>query len=57
VKTLYRGAEILLLDEPTAVLTRRSRRAVRHGARDDAAGKRSFISHKLEVMDVPIASL
>ena len=55
VKTLYRGAEILLLDEPTAVLTPQEADALFGTVRAmTAAGKAVvFISHKLgEVMDV-----
>ncbi len=55
IKALYRGAEILVLDEPTAVLTpQESQRlfAILRAMRDD--GKTIvFISHKLsEVMEI-----
>jgi len=55
VKTLYRGAEVLLLDEPTAVLTPHEVDALFSTVRAMcAAGKAVvFISHKLgEVMEV-----
>ncbi len=55
VKTLYRGAEVLILDEPTAVLTPQEIRklfTVLHNMRDD--GKAIvIITHKLnEVMEI-----
>ena len=55
VKTLYRGAEVLLLDEPTAVLTPQEVDALFETVRAmTAAGKAVvFISHKLgEVMEI-----
>lgn len=55
VKALYRGAEVLILDEPTAVLTPQETKnlfTILRNMRDD--GKTIvFISHKLdEVMDI-----
>ncbi|MFD1569768.1 ABC transporter ATP-binding protein [Halorubrum laminariae] len=50
VKSLYRGAEILILDEPTAVLTPQevdSLMAVMNDLRDDGRSL-IFISHKLD---------
>jgi simple sugar transport system ATP-binding protein len=55
VKTLYRGAEVLLLDEPTSVLTPQEVDALFETVRAmTAAGKAVvFISHKLgEVMGI-----
>ncbi len=55
VKMLYRGADVLLLDEPTAVLTSQEADALFETVRAMTAEGRSvvFISHKLgEVMDV-----
>jgi ABC-type uncharacterized transport system ATPase subunit len=55
VKALHRGAEALILDEPTAVLTPQEAEALHQVARQLAAGGRSviFISHKLrEVLSV-----
>jgi ABC-type uncharacterized transport system ATPase subunit len=55
LKTLYRGAEILILDEPTAVLTPQEVDELLAILRNLAADGRSiiFISHKLrEVMEV-----
>ncbi|MEX2659556.1 MAG: ABC transporter ATP-binding protein [Acidimicrobiales bacterium] len=55
VKLLHRGATILLLDEPTAVLTPQEVEALFATVRGMAAGGASivFISHKLaEVMEV-----
>ena len=56
LKALYRGAEILILDEPTAVLTpQEATRAVRdHAAACRRTGKSIiFISHKLnEVLEI-----
>ncbi len=55
VRTLWRGAQILILDEPTAVLTPQEVRALFPVIRALAADGRSviFISHKLrEVLDV-----
>jgi general nucleoside transport system ATP-binding protein len=50
VSSLYRGAEVLILDEPTAVLTPQEAEALVAGLRKMAAGGKSivFISHKLE---------
>jgi simple sugar transport system ATP-binding protein len=55
IKTLYRGAEVLLLDEPTSVLTPQEAEALFRTVRQMAAEGKSvvFISHKLgEVMEV-----
>ncbi len=50
LKALYRGAEILILDEPTAVLTPQEADELLAGLRTLAADGRSivFISHKLD---------
>jgi ABC-type uncharacterized transport system ATPase subunit len=50
LKTLYRGAEVLILDEPTAVLTPQEVEELLAILRGLAQGRRSliFISHKLE---------
>jgi ABC-type uncharacterized transport system ATPase subunit len=50
LKALYRGAEILILDEPTAVLTPQETDELLAVLRDLAANGRSivFISHKLD---------
>ena len=55
IKALYRGADVLLLDEPTAVLTPQEADALFDTVRDMAADGKAivFISHKLrEVMAV-----
>ncbi len=55
VKALYRGAEVLILDEPTAVLTPQEAHDLFRVVRSLAAAGRSvvFISHKLrEVLEV-----
>lgn len=55
VKTLYRGVEVLLLDEPTAVLTPQEAEALFDTVRAMAADGKAvvFITHKLgEVMAV-----
>lgn len=55
VKTLYQGAEILLLDEPTSVLTPQEAEALFATVRSMTADGKSvvFISHKLgEVLDI-----
>src|ERR687895_2018791 len=55
LKALYRGAEILILDEPTAVLTPQEARELFEIIRSLQADGKSivFISHKLkEVLDV-----
>ncbi len=55
VKALYRGADVLLLDEPTAVLTPQEADALFDTVRAMAADGKAivFISHKLrEVMAV-----
>jgi general nucleoside transport system ATP-binding protein len=55
IKTLYRGAEVLLLDEPTSVLTPQEAEALFRTVRQMASEGKSvvFISHKLgEVMEV-----
>ncbi|PJF37199.1 MAG: ABC transporter ATP-binding protein [Candidatus Thermofonsia Clade 1 bacterium] len=55
LKALYRGAEILILDEPTAVLTPSETRELFGAMRELAASGKSvlFISHKLrEVLAV-----
>ena len=54
LKLLYRGADILILDEPTAVLTPQESRELAHILRNMANEGKSivFISHKLdEVME------
>jgi len=55
LKTLYRGAELLILDEPTAVLTPQERDELFHILRQVSAQGKTivFITHKLrEVFDV-----
>jgi general nucleoside transport system ATP-binding protein len=55
IKTLYRGAQVLLLDEPTSVLTPQEAEALFNTVRQMASEGKSvvFISHKLgEVMEV-----
>jgi simple sugar transport system ATP-binding protein len=55
VKALYRGADVLLLDEPTAVLTPQETEALFVTVRAMTAAGKSviFISHKLgEVVDI-----
>ncbi len=55
VKALHRGAQVLILDEPTAVLTPQEADDLFRVARELAAGGRTvvFISHKLrEVLSV-----
>jgi general nucleoside transport system ATP-binding protein len=55
LKNLYRGADVLILDEPTAVLTPQESASLFDGLRRMAANGRGivFISHKLdEVMAV-----
>ena len=55
IKTLYRGAQVLLLDEPTSVLTPQEVDALFNSVRKLAAEGKSvvFISHKLgEVMEI-----
>ena len=55
LKTLYRGAKLLILDEPTAVLTPQETRGLFRFAREFAAAGNAviFISHKLdEVMEI-----
>ncbi len=55
VKALHRGAQVLILDEPTAVLTPQESDDLFRVARELAAGGRTviFISHKLrEVLSV-----
>jgi len=55
LKTLYRGARILIMDEPTAVLTPQETRGLFRFVREFAAAGNAvvFISHKLgEVMEV-----
>ena len=55
VKTLYQGAEILLLDEPTSVLTPQEADALFATVRAMTADNKAvvFISHKLgEVLDI-----
>lgn len=50
LKLLYRGADILILDEPTAVLTPQESRELSHVLRNMANEGKSivFISHKLD---------
>jgi simple sugar transport system ATP-binding protein len=50
LKMLYRGADVLILDEPTAVLGPQEAEGLFHVLRDMAAGGKSiiFISHKLQ---------
>jgi simple sugar transport system ATP-binding protein len=50
IKLLYRGAEILILDEPTAVLTPQESELFFHTLRAMSAGGKTiiFISHKLD---------
>ena len=55
LKALYRGAQVLVLDEPTAVLTPQETEELFRALRSFAAGGRTvvFISHKLrEVLEV-----
>ena len=55
LKTLYRGARILVMDEPTAVLTPQETRGLFAFVREFAAAGNAvvFISHKLgEVMEI-----
>ncbi|MEI6250502.1 MAG: ABC transporter ATP-binding protein [Actinomycetes bacterium] len=55
IKTLYRGAQVLLLDEPTSVLTPQEVTTLFESVRTLASEGKSviFISHKLgEVMDI-----
>jgi ABC-type uncharacterized transport system ATPase subunit len=56
LKNLYRGADVLILDEPTAVLTPQEATQLFDSLREMAAGKARgivFITHKLEeVMSV-----
>ncbi len=55
LKTLYRGARILIMDEPTAVLTPQETRGLFAFIREFAASGNAvvFISHKLgEVMEI-----
>lgn len=55
IKTLYRGADIVILDEPTAVLTPQETEKFFEILKELKAGGKSivFISHKLdEVMDI-----
>jgi simple sugar transport system ATP-binding protein len=55
VKALYRGARVLILDEPTAVLTPREARSLFQALRSLVREGHAviFISHKLrEVMEV-----
>ena len=55
LKALYRGARVLVLDEPTAVLTPQEAQQLGHTLRQMAAGGKAviYISHKLdEVMEV-----
>ena len=49
IKVLYRGAEVIILDEPTAVLTPQETDELFHLLREMASGDTSivFISHKL----------
>jgi simple sugar transport system ATP-binding protein len=50
LKMLYRGADVLILDEPTAVLGPQEAEGLFHVLRDMAVGGKSiiFISHKLQ---------
>lgn len=50
IKVLYRGANLLILDEPTAVLTPQETEGLFHTLRQMAASGKSviFISHKLD---------
>ena len=50
LKMLYRGAQILIMDEPTAVLTPQEVKALFHTLREMARGGHTiiFISHKLD---------
>ncbi len=50
LKMLYRGAQILIMDEPTAVLTPQEVEALFHTLREMARGGHTiiFISHKLD---------
>ena len=55
VKMLYRGTQVLILDEPTAVLTPQEARELFNNLREMAAGGRSVvvITHKLqEVIEI-----
>ena len=55
LKTLYRGARIMIMDEPTAVLTPQETRGLFSFVREFAAAGNAviFISHKLgEVMEI-----
>jgi ABC-type uncharacterized transport system ATPase subunit len=55
VKVLYRNAELLVLDEPTSILTQQQIAQLFHSLRDLARSGKTiiFISHKLnEVMEV-----
>jgi ABC-type uncharacterized transport system ATPase subunit len=53
LKALYRGVEILILDEPTAVLTPNETKDLFGNLRSCGAGRTSFISHKLdEVLEI-----
>ncbi|MCB0190253.1 MAG: ABC transporter ATP-binding protein, partial [Caldilineaceae bacterium] len=50
IKVLYRGADLLILDEPTAVLTPQETEGLFHTLRQMTAGGKTviFISHKLD---------